>query len=122
MGEIMRKHSVTPLEEMEVVFLDKTLLFRFDMEAILKMQNEFGDLKTLAENNSECELIAIMFYSGIKNSNITLDEARVIISSNALILADTLEVILKSLEVLGGEEVSKKMKEDLVRIQAKTTK
>lgn len=118
----MRKHSVTPLEEMEIEFLDKTLLFRFDMQAILKMQNEFGDLKSISEKNSECELVAIMLYSGLKNGDITLDEARVIISSNALILADTLDITLKSLEVLGGQEVAKKMKEELAGLQIRTQK
>ena len=115
----MKKHRITPLETMELEFLDKTLFFRFDMEAILKLQNEFGELQKVTDTykGNECELIAIMLYSGIKDNEFTLDEARVIISSSAVVLVDTMSIVIKSLEVLGGEEISKKIQEEFAKLQ-----
>ena len=118
----MRKHKVIPLETMQIDFLDRTLLFRFDMEAITKIQNEFGDLETLSMQyqNNEIELAAIMFYAGIKDEQVNLDEARVIIASSAEVLVDTMDISIKSLEILGGEEVRKKLMEEFAKLGIQT--
>lgn len=117
----MKKHKVIPLETMELEFLDKTLFFRFDMESITKMQDEFGDMQALAEKykDNEFELIAIMLYAGVKDKEFTLDEARVIVASSAEILTDTIDIVIKSLEILGGEEVRKKLMEEFAKLQIK---
>lgn len=115
----MKKHKVVPLEAMQIEFLDKTLIFRFDIEAITKLQEEFGDLETLSEQykDNKFELVAIIFYAGVKHGGFTLDEARVIVSSSADVLSDTMDIVIKSLEILGGEEVKKKLLAELLKLK-----
>lgn len=118
----MKKHKVIPLETMQIDFLDRTLLFRFDVEAITKLQDEFGDLETLSVKykNNNIELGAIMLYSGVKDENFTLDEAKVIVISSPEVLVDTIDITIKSLEIIGGEEVRKKLKEELAKLGIQT--
>lgn len=113
----MKKHKVTPLESIEIEFLDKKLMWTFDMYAITKLQNTFGELEKLAKSVTEMELAAILFWSGIKDSEMTLDEAKVIITSSAQVLADVLTITFESIKQLGGEHLEKKLIEEIERVQ-----
>ena len=115
----MKKHRVTPIESMELEFLDRTLIFTFDMKAITKMQNEFGALEDVAKKYSEFELVAMLLYAGIKDEEFTLDEAKVIITSSAEVLSDTLSLTMDSIMQLAGEKNEKKLLEEIERAVAK---
>lgn len=111
----MKKHRVTPLESMELEFLDRTLIFTFDMQAITKMQNEFGSIEDVAKNNSEFELAAMMLWAGVKDEDFTIDEAKVIITSSAEVLSDTLTLTMDSIIQIAGEKNEKKLLEEIER-------
>ncbi|MBE6021679.1 MAG: hypothetical protein E7231_00435 [Cellulosilyticum sp.] len=111
----MKKHKVTPLESMQLEFLDRTLIFTFDMQAITKMQNEFGALEDVARKYTEFELAAMMLWAGVKHEDFTLDEAKVIITSSAEVLSDTLTLTMDSIMHLAGEKNEKKLLEEIER-------
>ena len=81
----MRKHKVSPLESIEIDFRDRKLIFTFDMLSINKLQNEFGALEKIAQEKSELELAGIILWSGIKDIDLTVEEAQVIICSDAML-------------------------------------
>lgn len=109
----MKKHRVTPLESIQVDFLDKTLIWTFDMEAITKLQNEYGALEKVAKEVNEFELTAMLFWAGVKENDFTLDEAKVIVTSSAEVLSDVLTVTFDSIKQLGGKENEKKLLEEI---------
>lgn len=111
-----KRFVAQPLEHMEIEFWDKTLDFCFDMKALTVLQNEFGDLEKLLNANKDkpYDLVGMMFYSGVKpRTDITLDEANVIIANSAEIFAETMRLVFLSLPILGGKDVAKKIREEL---------
>lgn len=115
----MKKHKVVPLESIEIEFLDKTLLFTFDMMAITKLQEKYGPLEAVSKSANSFEMAAIMLWAGVKDEEFTLDEAKVIVVSSAQVLTDTLTVTYDSVSKLGGEEVAKKIKEEMEKLKVK---
>lgn len=115
----MKKHRVVPLETMEIDFIDKTLLFRFDMQAIAKLQDTYGSLEEVANSTNQFDMSAMILWAGIKDDDVTLDEAKVIISSSAEVLADTLSITMDSILKLGGEENEKKLQEEIAKAMKK---
>lgn len=118
----MKKHRVTPLEVMEIEFLDKTLVFCFDMQAIAKIQEEFGAIEDISKNKNEFEMAAIMLWAGVKDDEFTLDEAKVIVTTSAEVLVDTLTITTDSIVKLGGESNAKKMQEEIEKALMKKKK
>lgn len=112
----MKKHRVTPLESMEIEFADKTIIFTFDMQAIAKLQNKYGALGEVAKKKDEFEVAGILLWSGVKDDEFTEEEAQVILSSNAQVLADTLAITFDSIVLLGGKENEKKLLEEIARL------
>lgn len=114
MGKKIR--VVKPLERMSVQFNDRELEFCFDMRAITILNDEFGDLQTVALDNinKQCELVGMLFYSGVKpNCDITLEEANVIVVSSMEVFLETTKIVFDSLKILGGDDVEKIIKEKL---------
>ena len=102
---------------MQIDFLDKTLLFSFDMQAITKLQEHFDSLEKVAQNENKFEMAAMFLWAGIKDDSVTLDEAKVMITSNAEVLSDTLLITFDNISKLGGEETSKKLQEEIEKLK-----
>ncbi len=115
----MKKHRVTPLEVMEIEFIDRTISFCFDMQAIAKIQDTFGAIDDLIKNKNKFEMAAIMLWAGVKDDDFTLDEAKVIISSSTDVLVDTLSITTDSIIKLGGDTNGKKIQEEIEKAMKK---
>lgn len=111
----MRKIAVSPANEVEILFNDKTFTATFNMKAVCYMQEELIKRnKDLTEIPME-EFGAIVLYSGIKvnHEDYTMEEARALVF--AIRPADLNEIISDYLDSSGladkelNETVAKKV-------------
>jgi len=109
----MKKHRVTPLEVMELEFLDRKIVFNFNMRATTKMQERFGDIESAIKGKDEYEIAAMMLWAGVKDDDFSLEEAEVIVTSSADALSDALSITMDSIIKLAGEVNSKKIQEEI---------
>lgn len=116
----MKKYKVTPLETMEIELLDKTLHFRFDMQAIAKIQETYGALDAIANNKTEFEMASIILWAGVKDNDFTVEDAEVVVSSSVDVLTSVLTITTNSIMQLGGDDVAKKLKEEMEKVRNQT--
>ena len=109
----MKKHRVTPLEVMELEFLDRKIIFNFNMRATTKLQEKFGDIEEAFKGKDEYEMAAVMLWAGVKDDDFTLEEAEVIVTSSVDALVDTLTLTKDNIMKLAGESNVKKIQEEI---------
>lgn len=116
---------VKPTEPLEIEFSDGTVKEAiFTVEAFMLMQEEFGDLSTLAkeESNKPYDLASKILYCGMKilDNDVKYEEVKSIVIGGGLPLIETiLECTLESFEGIDNDEVKKKVQTELLKLSQK---
>ncbi|MCL2225788.1 MAG: hypothetical protein FWB96_12545 [Defluviitaleaceae bacterium] len=110
-----KKFAVTPIEPLIMEFPDgSTRQAAFNVEAMICLQEEFGDLAELVNEEiaRPYELAAKILYSGMKtfDTSVTLDEARaIIVGGGVLLMTEIMNLFGESFGEIDEEELKKNL-------------
>lgn len=116
-----RKFVIQELEPIEIVFRNKTLTCMLNNDALMLMDEEFGDIKKLAkeEKDKPYDFASKILYSGIKiyHKDFEYETAkRIIISGGLGLIAEVLENFMENFMSNATEEEMQRYQGELERL------